>query len=168
MADSLIIKTVPINKHNHVPESTHIWNMFAFMSYICLLWWLGVVVVWIVGFLGRAFRLVIVFAGVDLYSFTYKCELCKNKSYTLTCITYRQNYLKWERKTLHIHKVYKTVNGSRNSLIGIHISCHGLFPLPDSDSDSDLDTDSLTMQILWERDSNLNLSQWKHVLHNTM
>ena len=24
MADSLIIKTVPINKHNHVPESTHI------------------------------------------------------------------------------------------------------------------------------------------------
>ena len=73
--------------------------------------------------------------------------------------------VKWERKTLHIHKVYKTVNGSRNSLIGIHISCHGLFPLPDSDSD--LDTDSFTMQILWERDSNLNLSQWKHVLHNS-
>ena len=24
MADSLIIKTVPINKHYHVPESTHI------------------------------------------------------------------------------------------------------------------------------------------------
>ena len=41
---------------------------------------------------------------------------------------------------------------------------NGLFPLPDSDSDTD--TDSYTMQILWERD--LNLSQWKHVLHNTM
>ena len=45
---------------------------------------------------------------------------------------------------------------------------YGLFPLPDSDSDSDSDTDSCTMQILWERDLNLNLSQWKHVLHNTM
>ena len=41
-----------------------------------------------------------------------------------------------------------------------------LFPLPVSDSD--LDTNSCTMQILWERDPNLNLSQWKHVLHNTM
>ena len=37
-----------------------------------------------------------------------------------------------------------------------------------SDSDSDSDTDSCTVQILWERDPNLNLSQWKHVLHNTM
>ena len=45
---------------------------------------------------------------------------------------------------------------------------YGPFPLPDSDLDSDLDTGSCTMQILWERDSNLNLSQWKHVLHNTM
>ena len=36
------------------------------------------------------------------------------------------------------------------------------------DSDLDSDTDSCTMQILWERDPNLNLSQWKHVLHNTM
>ena len=43
---------------------------------------------------------------------------------------------------------------------------NGLFPLPDSDSDSD--TDSCTIQILWERDPNLNPSQWKHVLHNTM
>ena len=46
--------------------------------------------------------------------------------------------------------------------------CNGSFPLPDSDSDSDSDTDSCTMQILWERDMNLNLSQWKHVPHNTM
>ena len=30
------------------------------------------------------------------------------------------------------------------------------------------DTDSCTMQILWERDPNLNMSQWKHVLHNTL
>ena len=43
---------------------------------------------------------------------------------------------------------------------------YGSFPL--LYSDSDLDTDSCTMQILWERDLNLNLSQWKHVLHNTM
>ena len=48
---------------------------------------------------------------------------------------------------------------------------NGLFPLPDyfhSDLDSDLDSDSCTIQILWERDPNLNPSQWKHVLHNTM
>ena len=36
------------------------------------------------------------------------------------------------------------------------------------DSDSDSDTDSCTMKILWERDPNLNLTQWKHILHNTM
>ena len=45
---------------------------------------------------------------------------------------------------------------------------YGLFPLPDSDSDLDLDSDSCSMQILWERDQNLNPSQWKHVLHNTI
>ena len=45
---------------------------------------------------------------------------------------------------------------------------NGLFPLPDSESDSDSDKDSYTIQILLERDLNLNLSQWKHVLHNTM
>ena len=45
---------------------------------------------------------------------------------------------------------------------------NGLFPLPDSDSDSDSDTDSCTIQILWERDPNLNLSQWKQVLHDTI
>ena len=39
---------------------------------------------------------------------------------------------------------------------------NSLFPLLDSYSDSD--TDSYTMQ----RDPNLNPSQWKHVLHNTM
>ena len=74
----------------------------------------------------------------------------------------------------------------------------GLFPLPDSDSDSDSDShmDSYTIQDfsigsdsnsdpliemyvwrsvpkmgtvpIWERDPNLNPSQWKHVLHNTM
>ena len=44
----------------------------------------------------------------------------------------------------------------------------GSFPLLDSDSDLDLDTDSYTMQILWERDPNLNLTQWKHALHNIM
>ena len=43
---------------------------------------------------------------------------------------------------------------------------NGLFPLLDSDSDPD--TDSCTMQILWKRDPDLNLSQWKHVLHNAM
>ena len=43
---------------------------------------------------------------------------------------------------------------------------YGSFPLPDSDSD--LDTDSCTVQILWESDLNLNLSQWKFILHNTM
>ena len=41
-------------------------------------------------------------------------------------------------------------------------SCNSLFPLPDSDSDS------CTILILRERDPNLNPSQWKHVLHNTM
>ena len=40
--------------------------------------------------------------------------------------------------------------------------CNGLFPLLDSD------IDSCTMQILWEGDPDLSLSQWKHVLHNTM
>ena len=45
---------------------------------------------------------------------------------------------------------------------------YGLFPLLDSDSDSDSDTDSCTIQILWEKDLNLNLCQWKHVLHDTM
>ena len=44
----------------------------------------------------------------------------------------------------------------------------GLFPLLASDSDPDSDTDSYTMQILWERDPNLNLTQWKHALHNIM
>ena len=43
---------------------------------------------------------------------------------------------------------------------------NGLFPLLDSDSDPD--TDSCTMQILWKRDPDLNLSQLKHVLHNAM
>ena len=41
--------------------------------------------------------------------------------------------------------------------------CYGLFLLPDSVSD----TDSCTVQILYERDPNLNLSQWKHVLYNS-
>ena len=47
---------------------------------------------------------------------------------------------------------------------------YGLLLLPDSDSDSDSDpdSDSCTAQILLEKDPNLNLSQWKHVLHNTM
>ena len=40
----------------------------------------------------------------------------------------------------------------------------GLSPLQDSHSN----TDSCTMQILWERDPNLNLSHSKHVLHNTI
>ena len=51
-------------------------------------------------------------------------------------------------------------------IISTMLNFNGLFPLPDSDSDSD--TDSHTMQILWEMDPNLNLSQWKHVLHNAM
>ena len=51
---------------------------------------------------------------------------------------------------------------------GCPIPSDGSFPLPDSDSDSDLDTDFCTMQILWERNPNLNLSQWKHILHNTV
>ena len=48
------------------------------------------------------------------------------------------------------------------------MKCNGSFPLLDSDSDLDSDTDSCTIQMLWERDPNLNLSQWKDVLHNTM
>ena len=56
-----------------------------------------------------------------------------------------------------------------NPLVNVKkVDANGLFPLLDSDLDSGLDTDSCTMQILWERHLNLNLSQWKHVLHNTM
>ena len=44
------------------------------------------------------------------------------------------------------------------------VHTYGLFPLQDSHSN----TNSRTMQILWERDPNLNPSQWKHVLHNTI
>ena len=40
---------------------------------------------------------------------------------------------------------------------------NGLFPPPDSDSDSETNTDSCTIQILWERDPNLNLNWWKNL-----
>ena len=43
-----------------------------------------------------------------------------------------------------------------------HFHCRTRIPIRTQD------TDSCTMQILWERDPNLNPSQWKHVLHNTM
>ena len=79
-------------------------------------------------------------------------------------------------KSLHNFDLYK--QGCRSQSLArsfsnfqccvIHNSINGLFPLPDLDSDLDSDTDSYTMQILWERDLNLNLSRWKHVLHNTM
>ena len=87
---------------------------------------------------------------------------------------YIQNYieripLETEQKA---HKVIRICEqremhdqGNRNSLLLIYIdrnSYHGLFPLPD------LDSDSCTTQILWERDPNVNMSQWKHVMHNTM
>ena len=55
----------------------------------------------------------------------------------------------------------------RNNLMVV-AECSFQFPLPDSDLDLDSDRDSCTMQILWERDLNLNLSQWKHVLHNAI
>ena len=45
--------------------------------------------------------------------------------------------------------------------LGLKIT-YGLFSFLDSD------TDSCTMQVLWERDPNLNMSQWQHGLHNTM
>ena len=50
----------------------------------------------------------------------------------------------------------------------VYVNSYGLFPLSDSDSDSDSNTDSCSMQILWDRDQSQNLSQWEHVLQNTM
>ena len=72
----------------------------------------------------------------------------------------RELHLLHLRLTRHVPD---SVNSTSLFLIAIRRACcNGLFPFPDSD------TDSCTMQILWERDPNLNLSQWKHVLHNTM
>ena len=47
----------------------------------------------------------------------------------------------------------------RQPTVPVTAENYSLFPLPDLDSDSDLGTDSCTMQILRERDPNLNLSQ---------
>ena len=64
--------------------------------------------------------------------------------------------------------MFKKILHQLTQAISSLIETNGSFLLPDSNLDSDSDTDSCTMQILWERDPNLNLSQWKHVLHNTM